>query len=212
MLKVAIICHSLVSAGGTERVVSTLSSLLSKKFDVYEISFDKSGAKRYFNSPASFISLGPSLQLPLVLRPISYLYDAYRLHKAKRILKISISISNLWRADLINVLSLGGDKKISICHINIINNKTNSKLIQFLPLVSFIFRKFDAIVSVSRPLGDEISKLYRIENSKSHVIHNCVEKKSIVILNRTKQRVRIVWCGRFVEEKNVLALIEIFQK
>ncbi|MCJ7779059.1 MAG: glycosyltransferase, partial [Sedimentisphaerales bacterium] len=168
------------------------------------------GATRYFESPAHFVPLGRSLRLPLLLRPISYAFDAFRLRRAKRQFVVALTISNLWRADFLNILSMGTDHKVSICHTNIIGNATNRILLWFLPLVSLVYRRFDRVVSVSRPIGDEIRSLYRLDNAKCCVIHNCVPLRVIEHTEKADQRIRIVWCGRFVAEKNVLVLIEIF--
>ena len=208
--RIAFLCQSLTGTGGTERVVSTLSQLLCERFEVYELSFDAPGSARHFESPARFVPLGPSLQLPLVLRPISYIFDAARLWRAKRRLGIALTISNLWRADLLSVLSMGTDRKVSICHINIVENVTNRLLLRFRPLVSLVYRRFDKVVSVSRPLGAEISGLFRLPESKSCVIHNCVLERPIEHCEKSDQRIRMVWCGRFVTEKNVAPLVEIF--
>ncbi|MFZ2739259.1 MAG: glycosyltransferase [Burkholderiaceae bacterium] len=208
--RIALLCQSLTGTGGTERVVSTLSELLSERFDVYELSFDAPGSTRHFESPARFVQLGPSLQLPLLLRPVSYIYDAYRLWQAKRRLGVALTISNLWRADLLSILSMGNDRKIAICHINIVFNPTNRLLLRFRTYVSIVYRQFDRVVSVSRPLGDEIRSLFHLEESRSRVIHNCVPTRITNQSEKASQRIRMVWCGRFVTEKNVAPLIEIF--
>jgi len=200
----------LVGTGGTERVVSTLSQLLSERFDVFEFSFDSPGSARCFDSPAEFVPLGPSIGLPLFIRPISYALDAFRLWRAKRRFGISLTISNLWRADLLNIISMGTDRKVSICHINIVGNTTNRLLLRFRGLVSLVYRRFDKVVSVSRPLGEEICSLFRLDGAKSCVIHNCVLPRTTEYLEKVDRRIRIAWCGRFVAEKNVLTLIAIF--
>lgn len=208
--RIALLCQSLTGTGGTERVVSTLSQLLCDRFEVYELSFDAPGSARHFESPARFVPLGLSLRLPLVLRPISYMFDAVRLWQAKRQLGIALTISNLWRADLLNVLSMGSDRKISLCHINIEENVTNRLLLKFRPLVSLVYRRFEKVVSVSCPLSAEIRHLFRLPESKCCVIHNCVPNRPTEQFEKVAERIRVVWCGRFVAEKNVAPLVEIF--
>lgn len=208
--RIALLCHSLTGTGGTERVISTLSRLLSAHFDVYELSFDPPGSVRFFQSPARYIPLGPSLKLPLSFRSISYTVDAFRLWRAKRRLGVVLTISNLWRADLLSILSMGSDRKIAICHINIIENKTNFLLLRYRILASLIYRRFDRVVSVSLPLGDEMRNLFHLDKLKSHIIHNCVPARVIEHPRQMDQMTRIVWCGRFVPEKNILTLIDIF--
>jgi len=76
----------------------------------------------------------------------------------KRRFGIALTISNLWRADLLSVLSMGCDRKVSICHTNIVGNVTNRLLLKFMSLVSLVYRRFDRVVSVSRPLSNEICR------------------------------------------------------
>jgi glycosyltransferase involved in cell wall biosynthesis len=209
-VRIALVCHSLAGIGGTQRVVSTLSTLLSPRFEVFELSFDPAGTVRGFDSPARFVTLGPSLQMPLPLRPLSYLLDAIRLRRAKKRLGIEVSISNLWRADLLSVLSMGGDRKISICHINIAGNRTNRLLMRFRGIAAAVYRRFHRVVSVSHPLGVEIAGLFALDPSKCAVIHNCVAPRGPYPAAPKSRRVRVAWCGRFVPEKNVLSLVEVF--
>jgi hypothetical protein len=55
------------------------------------------------------------------------------------------ALRNLWGADLISVLSGGNDRKIALCHINVVGNPTNRLMVSFRPLVAAIYRKFDAL-------------------------------------------------------------------
>ena len=210
--RIALFCQSLTGTGGTERVIATLSQLLSSRYDVFEVSFDPPSSRRHFESPAKFFPLGPSIQMPLPLRPITYIRDAYRLWRFKRRSGIQLTISNLWRADLLSILSLGSDRKISICHINIVGNARNRLLFRLRGLASRIYRRFDRIVSVSSPLADEIRRLFALAPSQCRVIHNCVLARPATPESNTieREKIRIVWCGRMVEEKNVLALVPIF--
>lgn len=208
--RIALLCQSLSSVGGTQRVIATLSHLLSPHFDTYELSFDPPGTARYFESPAHFVPLGSSWRLPLIFRPVSYAIDAYRLRRAKRRLGVVLTISNLWRADLLSILSAGSDKKVSICHINIVDNKTNRLVLQFRRLASLVYRQFDSVVSVSHPLEQEVRRLFGLSRLKSRVIHNCVPSRTVETKVQLAPRTRIVWCGRFVWEKNVLPLVQAF--
>jgi len=208
--KILIVSPSLNSPGGVERVVAALSGLLVDRHTVFECSFDPHASRRHFDSPAEFFPLGASLRLPLLLRPISYLVDAFRLRRLKRALGIDITISNLWRPDLLNVLSGGKDQKISICHINIKGNPSNVLMLRLLPLVALVYRHFDRLVTVSRPLADELRQLYGLENGRLSVIYNPVPMHSPRQMKRDDGRVRAVWCGRMVVEKNIVVLADIF--
>ncbi len=205
-----ILCPSLIAPGGVERVVTSISSILANGYTVFECSFDPRDSRRHFESPAEFIPLGRSLRLPLVLRLISYAVDVMRLRRVKRSLRVDITISNLWRADLLNVLSGGPDKKIAIWHINVEGNPSNKVMLRLLPLVRAIYHRFDRLVAVSRPLADEVGRLYGVEARRISVIYNPLGAAVSQPEKRTDGRVRAVWCGRMVKEKNVVVLADIF--
>jgi len=208
--RILILSPSLIAPGGVERVVAALSGLFAEHHTVFECSFDPPDRQRHFESPATFVPLGASLRLPLLLRPISYLIDAFRLRRVKRMLDIDITISNLWRADLLSVLSGGKDTKISICHINIKNNPSNRLMMKLLPLVAWVYRRFDHLVTVSRPLADEIQHLYHIDEGRLSVIYNPVPPKDSPPAQRTDGRIRAVWFARSLVEKNMVVLADIF--
>ena len=155
MSRILIIIPSLSGIGGSEKLVDSLSNLLSADHEVFQASFDPPGAKRHFESDIPYFKLGPTPRLPLFLRWITYTVLALRLSRLKRKLRIDTVISNLWGADLISVLSFGKDKKISLGLINIRDNPTNRLMIVFRAFVGFIYRRFDRVLAISRPLAIE---------------------------------------------------------
>ena len=87
---------------------------------------------------------------------------ARRLRALKQRLKIDATISNLWRSDLISVLSGGFDRKIALCHTNIVGNPTNRTMLRLRPLVGAVYRRCDRVVAVNEALSRELAALYAL--------------------------------------------------
>ncbi len=208
MQRILLLIPSLVGIGGTERMVHSLTTLLDdSQREVIQASFDSPGIQKHFNSTAAFYTLGPIPQLPLPLRPFTYILSAWRLRYLKKQLGIDVTISNLWRADLINILSGGKDRKIALCHINVVGNASNRLMIWLRPFVAAIYRRFDRVIAVSKSLALELKALYRLPPGRIGNIDNFVLTPSAVSRLPTDGVQRFVWCGRFSPEKNVEGLL-----
>jgi len=210
MTKILILIPSLTGVGGAEKLVDSLSSLLGSSHQVFQASFDAEDARRHFESQTSFFPLGVAPRLPLCFRWITYAVLAFRLAKFKKKLGIDITISCLWRADLISAMSLGKDKKISLGLINIRNNQTNSLMIRFRSFVGIIYRRFDRVLAISRPLQDELRELYTIPDEKLGTFRNFLDTPSPTSVWGVDNIRRFVFCGRLVYEKNVDGLLAIW--
>lgn len=208
MSRLLLLIPSSIGVGGAERMVDRLSRLLSSdELEVFEASFDPPDANRRYESPASFHPLGPIPRLPLPLRPIEYVLTAWRLRRLKNRLRIDVTISNLWRADLISALSGGKDKKIALCHINIIDNPTNAAMLRFRPFVAAVYRLFDRIIAVNEALAGELASLYSLPSERVGHIDNFVPHPEVVSRLPQDGVTRFVWCGRMSAEKNVGGLL-----
>ena len=207
MSRILIIIPSLTGIGGSEKLVDNLSSLLSPSHKVFQASFDSPGSKRHFESNISHFQLGPVPRLPLYLRWISYTLLALRLSRLKRELNINVTISNLWGADLISVLSFGKDKKVSLGLINIRDNPTNRLMIIFRALVGFIYRRFDRVLAISRPLAVELKELYALSGQRLGTFRNFVSVANPSPVWGHDKIHRFIYCGRLVHEKNVDGLL-----
>ena len=212
--KILLLIPSMATVGGTERMVDALSRLLrSGNLEPIQATFDSPDSPRFFEGPTPIYKLGPIPRLPLPLRPLSYALAAWRLRAVKKKLGINVTISNLWGADLISVLSGGLDKKISLCHINVVGNVSNKLMIRFLPIVAAIYRRFDRVVAVSESLADELQHLYKLGHDRITHIDNFVDRpKSEPRWNPRDGICRFVWCGRFSHEKNVAGLLKVWSR
>jgi glycosyltransferase involved in cell wall biosynthesis len=212
MSQILFVIPSMSAVGGAEKLVITLSSLLQEKYKIGIASFDPIGTAPAFPTTCNFYPLGECSNLPLPLRFISYLNAAKRLFKLKRRLSPSISISLLWRADLINTLTKRKSEKIaSLIVINIVNNPTNAMLVRLRLIAGYIYRRFDKILAITPTISDEIKSLYRIKSNKISVFRTFVEPREIPVELAANNCRRFVFCGRAVHEKNIEGLLHAFK-
>jgi len=210
---VLILIPSMANVGGTERMVHSLSKLLEdSKTQIFLASFDAPGTDFHFESHLTIHTLGPIPRLPLFLRGFAYALASWRLRQLKSRLNVDITISNLWGADLINILSGCSDRKISLCHINVVGNPTNRLMIWLLPFVAAIYRRFDHVVAVSETLSKELGELYSLNADKTTFIHNFVSMPHAVSRWSNDFVHRFIWCGRFSQEKNVDGLLHVWSR
>lgn len=192
-------------------MISSLAELLRLEGHVvHEASFDRPKVQPAFDSETPLHRLGPIPRLPLPLRPVAYAVAVWRLRALQKRLGISVTISNLWSADLINGLCRGG-RRIALCHINIVGNPTNRMMLRFQPLVASIYRRMDKVVAVSAPLRDELRQLYGLPEANVVAISNFTKSAAVPDGEPAQAGPRqFVWCGRFVSEKNLEGLTSVW--
>ena len=211
-MRILLLIPSMAGVGGTERMVHSLSSLLKDAgHAVFQASFDQPSTPRHYDSATQLFRLGPTPRLPLPLRPWTYFLGALRLRRLKKELQVDVTISNLWRADLVSQLSGGRDKKLALCHNNVIGNPSNRLMLKMRPLVAAIYRRCDQVVAVSKPLAGELEALYCLPPSQIDHIDNFVyaAKPSKPHLPNDGIK-RFAWCGRMVVEKNLDGLLHVW--
>lgn len=211
--RILLLVPSMRPAGGTERVVHNLSVLLGAGgHDVAVASFDNPGEPWHFDCRGERHALGSVGRMPLLLRWFEYLRQARKLARLKHAIRPDLTISNLWRADLISLLSGGPDRKIAIAHINVVGNRTNRLMIRMRPLVGAVYRRFAKVVAVSAPLANELRGLYRLNPGQYASIDNFTEAPDATAVLPDDEIARAVWCGRLVPEKNLAGMIEVWSK
>jgi glycosyltransferase involved in cell wall biosynthesis len=210
--RLLLLAPTLTGYGGTERVVLGLSELLAAPdHKVFLASFDESPVRTAFETTAPIYSLGQMPQLPLPLRPISYAVAARRLKRLKRRLGIDVTISNLWRADLINVLSGGKDRKVAICHQTVVSDPINRLMVSLRPFVAEIYRRFDRVIAVSQPLASELKALYRLSAPKITAIENFFDRPQVSSRLPLDGLQRFIFVGRLAAVKNVEGLLQVWR-
>jgi len=209
--RILLLVPSMRLAGGTERVVHNLSVLFGAGgSDVAVASFDDAGDPWHFDCAGERHALGSVGRMPLLLRWLEYVAQARKLARLKRCLNPDLTISNLWRADLISLLSGGADRKIAIAHINVVGNPTNRLMVRMRGVVGAVYRRFAKVVAVSAPLAEELTGLYRLKPNQCVAIDNFTDVPASTAAQRDDGIARAVWCGRLVPEKNLAGMIEVW--
>jgi glycosyltransferase involved in cell wall biosynthesis len=205
--RILLLAPSLAKFGGTERMVLSLATLLtSPERQVFIATLDAPSAS--LKAATEVHRLGPLPELPLAVRAITYALAAWRLRHLKRRLGIDLTISNLWRSDLVSAISGGRDRKIALCHINVLDNAANRLMVSFRPFVAAIYRRFDRVIAVNDDLARELKHLYRLPTARVTHIHNFVDRPEAASRIPADALHRFVWCGRLSPEKNVSGLLE----
>jgi glycosyltransferase involved in cell wall biosynthesis len=210
-MRILLLVPSLAGFGGTERVVLCLAKLLAAPDrQVFLATFDGQHQQTAFETGFSIYPLGPVPQLPLPLRPLSYALAAQHLRRLKKKLRIDVTISNLWRADLISVLSGGKDHKVALCHHTVVGDPVNRLMVSLRPFVAAVYQRFDRVIAVSQPLAREVKALYRLSARRITHIENFVDKPNAISRLPSDGLQRFVFCGRLAPEKNVEGLLHVW--
>jgi len=213
MKKILFLIPSLAGIGGTERMVVALSRLVSNAgFDVSIASFDPPDAQPFFKCDVPFRPMGAIPRLPLPLRASAYWIAIRKLRALKKKLGTDLTISNLWGADLISILSGGPDRKLCVAHISVVDNPTNRLMMRLRPFVAWVYRNADRVIAVSQPLAVELKALYRIDDGRIASIDNFVDRPEAIPYWTEDGIQRFVWCGRAVAEKNLEGLLAIWAR
>jgi glycosyltransferase involved in cell wall biosynthesis len=211
MKKILLLIPSLAGIGGTERMVVALSGMFSNAgFDVSIAAFDPPGTRPFFKCDVPFHPMGRIRRLPLPLRAVGYWIAIRKLRDLKKKLGTDLTVSHLWGADLISILSGGRDRKLCVAHINVVGNPTNRLMVRLRPLVAWIYRKADRVVAVSQPLAVELKALYRLDEDRIASIDNFVDRPAATRYWPDDGIKRFAWCGRAVAEKNLQGLLAIW--
>lgn len=209
--KVLLLIPSMSSAGGAEKLVDSLSRLLSTEYEVSIASFDPPGTTRHFESNVPFFAIGGDSDLPLPLRVFTYLRAARRLKALKSMLGTELTISVLWRADLINMLTASRNRILSLAVINILDNKINEKMVRMRAFVSWVYQRFDKILAINPAIANELQVLCHLDKNKVGVFKNFLAKPDPQPFFSDSDP-RFVFCGRSVYEKNIDGLLHVWAR
>lgn len=211
MKKVLFVVPSMVSFGGVEKLLVTLAQLLEEDFVINIASFDRFGATPCFPTAAHFYPLGQCKNWPLPFRFITYIGTARRLAALKKVISPDLTVSLLWRADLMNALTKQKKEKIaSLAVINIVNNKSNLLLMRFAGIVGVVYRRFHRILAITPLILEEFKSLYNIDPERLSIFRTFVHpERQVAKLSDNSSR--FVFCGRAVHEKNIEGLLYVFR-
>jgi len=207
--KILFLIPTYIEPGGAQKLLDSISQLLNSEHDVNIASFDPPGSKSYFNSDIPFFPVGSSIKLPFPFRQIKYLFLAYKIKVLKQNLGTEIIFSLLAPADIVNSLSTSKYKRFSLVVIDLLNNKTNIKMLKMHHIFGFFYRRLDKIFAITQHVANEWVECFGLDESKISIFKNFIEKPNTVpIFSNNMQR--FVVCGRFVIEKNIEGLLYVW--
>ena len=208
--------------GGAQRVFSEQARILSAHYKIIECDFDKSNNRAY---PAygSIVSLGVPAGRNIFYKLIYFTKRCWRLYLLKKKERPNITISHMEGANYVNILSGGSGKKILVVHGSKVapdNNYTGFlNWVQRNILIPYLFKLADCIVTVSDGIKYELCQVYGLSVTKIKVIKNSFNIQAIqsyaneplpLEFEQVYAKPTLVSCGRLVEQKNPLALLEVF--
>lgn len=209
---IAIIIRSL-NSGGAERTASNLSVFLSGFYNVHMIVFDGSDIKYPVSGSLHDLKLKPSHFITVK--------QAQAVKEIKKKHDIKYSISFMDGANLVNVLSRHRDKTVTSVRIHMSSSRKTSKLlwIKTRAKMSFISRKSDCIVAISRGVKDDLIDNFRVSSDKIKTIYNPCDAEMLRSLAEKKHggalelnKNSITTMGRMMDQKGQWHLLRAMKK
>lgn len=201
--------------GGAERVVSRLSSLLKKEYNINIVIFDSSQIDYECDAPIFDLEEKADSN-SLFVKFTKIIRRAYKYYKFKRSNNVDITYSFGNSANFINIFSFGSDVKItSVRGFGNLSLTSNSILNYFYRLlVQLTLSKSDRIVSVSKVIKYNLIDRFKIEGNKIKVIYNGYDVEEIqkkCVKEKPKSTYfRFVSMGTYRKEKNYPRLLDSF--
>ncbi len=184
---------------------------LANHFDkIYFLTYGGEEEKEYKNFLASNIEI---LYNKSGINPFIYSFLAPFIHRDKLkesdIYKTN-QMSGSWTAVIAKLLF---KKKLILrqgYQFSSTLKKKGKNLLSFVAsiLEFFSYKLADGIIVTAQSIKDFIEEKYKIEQGKVAVIPNYVDTESFKQINNEKEKGRIIFVGRFGEEKNLFALID----
>jgi len=214
-MKVVGLIISQLNKGGAERVVSRLSKLLSNKYRIFVILYDKTGLSYDVYGQVIYLSdyhKKKSL-IPIFIRRIC------ALKRVKQLFKLDAAVSFLDTPNFINILSK--NKKCST-HISVRNytpQEISGKFNRFISkiLIKTLYNKSNTVICVSKVIADVYEMKYGIHRDRIKVVYNPYDINEIIELsnenienNQIFQKDIIISVGRVMKQKGYWHLIKAF--
>lgn len=207
MDKIAFILSDL-RVGGAQRVVVNLSDLLIKNgYDVTIVLFDKTEV--FFDTKATIVDLGIRETHNILLRILNIFLRIIRTSKRINGDEYTHVISFLASANFYNSLLKNKRRKTII---SIRNYKQNS-LLETRLFSSFIYKRADKIISVSKSIENKIIRQFPKVRGKVETIYNPISNSNELLnddVGSSRSSKKIITVGRLVEQKAQWLLIAAF--
>ena len=208
--RILLVIPSLSETGGAENLALRIGKALAeKKNNIFIATFDKDPMPRQLNKTdqVRYFYLGnklSSINLPIFLKPLNYIYYFIKLSCLIKKLQIDITVSILWKADLINSITFARTKRVSLSVINYKDNPVNLPLVKYKKIIRFLYKRFDRVLTINNALKEELKELFQINPSKISSFNNFIEDiPSLSIFDNSKKK-KYIFCGRLSPEKNLI--------
>ncbi|MEP5634177.1 MAG: glycosyltransferase, partial [Maribacter dokdonensis] len=209
--------------GGAQRVFSNVNQVLSEEYEVVSCAFSGVTGQNEFDSSKTYF-LDVDSGRTFLHKSINFVKRVRKLRKLKKRLGVTNCISHMEGANFINVLS-GTCKTILLIHGSKLHDEEANSHFAFFTnfLIKRLYNKADQIVTVSRGIQEELISHYSIKKSKCIVLNNFFDFTEIEKLSDEKihekyepifdgEKQVIIHSGRFHDQKNHTALINIFSR
>mgnify|MGYP006073712845 FL=1 len=208
--RILLLIPSLSETGGAENLALRIGTALAeKKNNIFIATFDKDPMPRQLNKAdqVRYFYLGnklSSIKLPTLLKPLNYIYYFIKLSCLIKKLQIDITVSILWKADLINSITFARTKRVSLSVINYKDNPVNLPLVKYKKIIRFLYKRFDRVLAINNALKEELKELFQINPSKISSFNNFIEDiPSLSTFDNSKKK-KYIFCGRLSPEKNLI--------
>jgi len=207
-----------LNRGGAERSAAKLSELLQHEFDIHiVIFFDVRVLEPSFPYVGKFTSIGQRPAPSFLLKIKNMIERVVFLRKYKRENGIEVSLSYLYGADIINVMSRQNDK-VLITLRTFQSKSLSGRLEQ--ALTKRLYPKADAIIGQNERMLKDIVDNFGAKSERTTVIPNSYNTKKILDKyhepfsewNNTDAYRKFIQVGRFESAKGQWHLLRIFKE
>lgn len=175
MKKIGFIIPGLKS-GGAERVLSTISLNLDKKYKQYLFTWNK---EKDYDFDSEIIQIDMSNSKFCLMNAFVLYYRVKELKKYKKKYNLDTCISHLEGANFVNILSKCQEKTIITVHSYQSSERKGIKGFIYKILIKLLYNHADAVVAVSQMIKDDLVKNFKIKEENVHVIYNPFDLDSI---------------------------------
>lgn len=203
--------------GGAERSAAKLSALLKNQFDIHVIFFvDPEQLPMSFQPEGKITCLGEKVTKNPFNKLINLVKRTWFLRQYKKEHKIDFSLSFLFNADIVNVLSKQSDKVLLSIRTFLSKNEAH------LPnpfIARRIYKKADFVVTQNERMRQDTQGLYNLKSQQIGVIPNSFDIDQIIKARdesipewpNASDFIKFINLGRFSHPKGHRHLLRIFK-
>ena len=191
-MKILLIIPSLRN-GGAERVTANLSKSFEQRgHDVLVVTFSKG----HVDYPVTnHLELGLEASTNLIKRTYNVILRSYRIKKIKMSYQPNVSISLLFGANLVNVITKQKHELVITSIRSPIKYEAKKFIKKFLN--SIIYRYSDIVVPVSKGIKQELLKNHKVSENKVYVISNYINTANNLLPKKDLQNIpTLITIGR----------------